>query len=312
MPKHQSLGDFLREQRERQNISLFTAAKSTQIRLEALQALEKNELDFFGSSVYATGMLKNYAQFLGVDWQKILAMHRRDNPPPKNSMDEKTLIKGKSSSRKELIYSKRAGMFITGGLVLAILVIVIVSQLQILLTPPMLVLSSPQEVAGDYTGELLITGNSFQLKGQTSPRSVVRFGGEILEVDLDNTFTTAEIPLTGSEFRAVLTATSPVGRVATINLIIKKAEASVVRASQLNALLQTSSSPVQVIVRADGKIVFNDRLLPNDALKVDALARLQIETTEPTSIQIKINNQEYTTTALTTTWELIEGKVVQK
>ncbi len=62
-----SIGDRLREERERKNLSREEVHKSTKIHLPILKALEEDKGDEFLSSVYIKGFLKKYSQYLGLD-----------------------------------------------------------------------------------------------------------------------------------------------------------------------------------------------------------------------------------------------------
>ncbi|MBL8014600.1 MAG: helix-turn-helix domain-containing protein [Candidatus Doudnabacteria bacterium] len=307
-----SLGDLLRREREKQQLTTAQVAKKTFIRAEAIEALEAGNYEFFGSPVYVNGIMKSYATFLRADLDKVAALYRRDTATAKKAAIQETKSAPKTFIPTSFIYSRKGLTAIGLGLLLVIGAAFILNQVQALLTPPQLTITVPQELAADYTGELLISGNSFQLKGRTSPRTVVRFGGEVLEVDLDNTFATPEIPLAGDEFLATLTATNQLGRTATINLTIRKAGSSVIKVDKLSALIEVRDATTQVLIRTDGKIQFDDRLLPSEVISVEATTRIQIETADPQRLRIRINGTDYTTSALSTSWEIVEGSVVQK
>ena len=61
------LGTRLREARETQGISLEQAEEVTRIRRVFLEALEEERLGDLPSAVYARGLVRNYARFLGLD-----------------------------------------------------------------------------------------------------------------------------------------------------------------------------------------------------------------------------------------------------
>ena len=67
------LGNRLREARESQGLSLQQAEETTRIRLVFLEALEEERFDELPGDVYARGFIRNYAQFLGLDQQELLA-----------------------------------------------------------------------------------------------------------------------------------------------------------------------------------------------------------------------------------------------
>lgn len=73
-----TVGKLLKQERENKNISLKDVEKKIMVREKYLRALEENDWDYFSSKVYVTGIIKNYAHFLNLDSNRILAFFRRD------------------------------------------------------------------------------------------------------------------------------------------------------------------------------------------------------------------------------------------
>ncbi len=69
----QSLGQMLRAAREAQALSLQEVEAQTRIRAKFLQALEEGDLSVLPSITHAKGFLRNYAQFLHLDVNEIVA-----------------------------------------------------------------------------------------------------------------------------------------------------------------------------------------------------------------------------------------------
>ncbi|MCL2521077.1 MAG: helix-turn-helix domain-containing protein [Spirochaetaceae bacterium] len=70
------VGESLKEAREKLGIDLETAAAETNISLRYLQALEADNFEAFNSETYVQLFLKNYADFLSLDTNRILALYR--------------------------------------------------------------------------------------------------------------------------------------------------------------------------------------------------------------------------------------------
>ena len=68
----QSIGHKLKQAREEQRISLENASESTRIRVPYLQALEAGDMARLPSPVQARGFLRNYAEYLGLDFDRML------------------------------------------------------------------------------------------------------------------------------------------------------------------------------------------------------------------------------------------------
>jgi len=71
-------GDLLQERRLIKELSLEDVAKKTKIKIEYLDAIEKSHFDQLPSSTFAKGFLRNYATFLALNPDTIVAMFRRD------------------------------------------------------------------------------------------------------------------------------------------------------------------------------------------------------------------------------------------
>jgi cytoskeleton protein RodZ len=91
-----SVGAYLRQERERKNISLDDVAKVTRISLQYLEALERDEFQTLPASVFARGFLRTYAAHIGLDPEEVLDLYEAQTdslltpektevaPPPKS------------------------------------------------------------------------------------------------------------------------------------------------------------------------------------------------------------------------------------
>ncbi len=68
-----TIGEALRAAREAKGLSLEAASNATRIRLKQLEALEASDLSAFASPPQARGFLRNYAEYLGLDAEALLA-----------------------------------------------------------------------------------------------------------------------------------------------------------------------------------------------------------------------------------------------
>jgi cytoskeleton protein RodZ len=68
----QTIGQRLKIEREEQRLTLEKVFEATRIRIPYLQALEADDLSVLPSPVQARGYLRNYAEFLGLDFESIL------------------------------------------------------------------------------------------------------------------------------------------------------------------------------------------------------------------------------------------------
>ncbi len=70
-----TVGQYLREERERRNISLESISRTTRITMGNLQALEGDEFLVFSAPIFVRGFLRTYAMAVGLDAQKVVSMY---------------------------------------------------------------------------------------------------------------------------------------------------------------------------------------------------------------------------------------------
>ena len=70
-----TVGQYLRQEREKRKVTLDSVAKVTRITKENLEALENDEFQAISAPVFARGFLRNYATYLGLDPRELLARY---------------------------------------------------------------------------------------------------------------------------------------------------------------------------------------------------------------------------------------------
>lgn len=82
------VGSALRRAREVRDVSLDEAARDTRLRVDQLDALEREDFDVLPGDVYVRASLRTYASYLGLDANKIasayaqMAEEAEQTPPP--------------------------------------------------------------------------------------------------------------------------------------------------------------------------------------------------------------------------------------
>ena len=74
----QTIGQKLKQARESKLLSLENVFEATRIRVQYLKALEADDLSAMPSPVQARGYIRNYAEFLGLDFDQLLEAMRAD------------------------------------------------------------------------------------------------------------------------------------------------------------------------------------------------------------------------------------------
>ena len=94
------VGDILRRERERQNLTIKDIEQATSIRGLYIEAIEKSENDKLPGEVYTRGFIKNYANFLKLDAESLVRQYRDEvSPVPLTTVEEKS--KGDQTSDEQ-------------------------------------------------------------------------------------------------------------------------------------------------------------------------------------------------------------------
>lgn len=78
-----TIGETLREAREKQKISLDVAAKAVKVKNEVLEGVEKDDFSRFAAPLYARGILRLYANFLGLEPETLVEEYNKAYPAAK-------------------------------------------------------------------------------------------------------------------------------------------------------------------------------------------------------------------------------------
>jgi cytoskeletal protein RodZ len=114
----ESIGKSLKSQRETLGLSLEDVTQHTHLRIRYLEALEAGNMDALPSPVQGRGMLKNYADFLGLDSDRLLL---RFADGLQARLTETTIEKAKQSIRPKTKPSRREPRFFSRDLIFGVL-----------------------------------------------------------------------------------------------------------------------------------------------------------------------------------------------
>lgn len=115
----ESIGERLRKAREQKNLSHEYVARETNIAKRYLQALEDEDFSAFPGEPYLLGFLRNYAEYLGLKPEELVAAYRslkiQEQPIPVQQL----LDRGPRVNRKSLGLIISVAVLAIGGIVLA-------------------------------------------------------------------------------------------------------------------------------------------------------------------------------------------------
>lgn len=199
-----TIGQILKEERERKFYTLEEIEKTTKIRKELLEALEKGEYFKLPPPTFVQGFIKNYGKFLGLNPEKLLAIYRREFSEFKNPPKIMDSFKEPLDRRRFKLTPAR----FLGSLILGLIIIFFVYlwiEYRFLVGGPFLEVSQPVNQAS--TGSPLV-----QVIGRTDPEVKLTVNNQEIGVDATGKFS-QEIKLSEDISTITIVATSKSGKV---------------------------------------------------------------------------------------------------
>lgn len=83
-----TVGERLREARERQKVSLHAIAEKTNISVRFLDAIEKNQFDKLPGGIFTRGFIRSYAMQVGLDPDAAVTHFLSDEPGAREEIDD--------------------------------------------------------------------------------------------------------------------------------------------------------------------------------------------------------------------------------
>jgi cytoskeletal protein RodZ len=71
----QTVGNFLRHQREAKGMSIEEVARATRVPMASVERLESDQFDELPGEVFVRGFMKSYARAVGLDSDEVLARY---------------------------------------------------------------------------------------------------------------------------------------------------------------------------------------------------------------------------------------------
>jgi len=203
-----NLGDLLLTARERKGVDLYRAERDTKIRARYLAALERGDYAELPGTVYTKGFLRNYAFYLGLDPDVVVAQYHREH---RAARTERAAIVPRS------LEAPRSGFTFTPGLVVGVVLVIavlafagfIVLQLFRFSRPPSLVVTEPATLVVEMPGV-----DRTVLVGTSDPGATIAIrgpGGQPVRVSADSSgHWQKEVALNKGRNDFTITATDPV------------------------------------------------------------------------------------------------------
>lgn len=198
-------GQRLYEERMKKGLSISDVSHATKIRSSFLIAIEKGEYHRLPSAAYATGFVRNYAEYLGLSKREVSALFRRE-------FDEEKIYKvlpDALSAPKEFprfrIRFQQTLLFL-GGIIIAFIAYILFQYRFFIMNPPLQVLA-PKE------GSTI--SHEFVVSGKTDPNAIVFVNSFPVVVDTKGAFM-KKLTLSQGEGIIVVTAKNRLNKETTV------------------------------------------------------------------------------------------------
>ena len=198
-----TVGSILKDTREANFYTLEEIEKATKIRYELLVALEADDYSKLPPSSFVQGFIKNYAKFLKLDSEKVLAVFRREFSDKKHKpyiMD--TFAHPLTKTKLKITPGRVLGLVVT--MVVLSFFVYLWLQYRLFVGAPALSLISPQD-------QLTTDTSVVTVEGKTDPEVKVAVNSQEIPVAVSGEFKT-EITLSAPINKINITASSKFGQ----------------------------------------------------------------------------------------------------
>ncbi|MBU2229070.1 helix-turn-helix domain-containing protein [Patescibacteria group bacterium] len=178
-----TLGDKLREAREEEGVSLTDVENAIQIRKEYLQYLEEGQYSKLPGEVYIRNFLSKYASYLRLNPKRVIALFEEEKKIFQNITPlEKHPTDGKGVVQNHPIINPK---FLRNGFIVLVIISLLIYfgiEISQIMSPPTLVIYSPQE------DNITTTEHSYEIVGQTEKETTILINGEEILADPNGYF----------------------------------------------------------------------------------------------------------------------------
>lgn len=203
-----TIGQVLKEEREKKFYTLDEIEKTTRIRKELLEALEAGQYAKLPPPTFVQGFIKNYGKFLGLNQEKLLAIYRREFSQKAHPPRVLETFTNPLDNKKFRLTPARA----LGSVILGLIIIFFVYlwlEYRFLVGGPFLEVSQPPDQLSTGFSEITVTG-------KTDPEAKVSINNQEIRVDLAGKFS-QEIKLSNDNNTIEITAVSKTGKVTKVS-----------------------------------------------------------------------------------------------
>ncbi|MEX0616190.1 MAG: RodZ domain-containing protein [Candidatus Woykebacteria bacterium] len=290
-----TVGQILKEAREKKDVSLEEAEKATRIRKKILSRLEKSDWAELPSPTFVKGLLKNYGSYLEIDTKALLAFFRREYEEPKL---QKAVVSFKVK-RPKLRFTPQ---IITGSILALIFLgagAYLYTQYQSFTAAPVLEVTEPGNNIKIETLDVNVVGRTYQ-------DADLKINGQKAQLSPGGTFSIA-VSLVEGVNTIVVTSENRFGQISTEKrtVIVETRSAGVTdqtepknkedqKQDNISLDLKIGPESTNIRIELDGKKVFDGVLVSGSSKTYSAKERIKVFTSNAGSTKVIFEGKEQT------------------
>lgn len=315
---------ILKNERKRQNLTIGQVADQTKIPIKKLEALESGRYEEFDSEVYLKGFLRNYANFLKLEIDKVMAVYRRER-----GINEEQIISASDHGGEKpsfVLTPAKVTIFLVSFAIIVLITFVGI-QINRIVRPPTLTLTLPVAVEAPSETNFETDLPVITFAGSIEAGSVLTINGNNVNTNNLQEFRLEDYALEPGPNKIIFEAENQFLKKNTITLTVVRTSQEDVEIQNVeeteeeqvqefitsfDVVIQLNDEPAWIIVTVDGEQVLATVAQPGDVYEYAPSDFVTINTPRPQVVTITINGEEQTIPSNTdTTWSLINGEAVR-
>ncbi len=173
---------------------LADISKKIKVPVKYLEAIENEQINCFPQEPYCSLIIKDYADYLGLNGTDILALFRRD-------FEQKR--KSKTTQDKNFSFTPKFTFVVSIIAVIILFSFYLITEYYKFHQPPKLKVNWPLEVT--------LSSSTFEVTGITDPESTIRVNDDLIIVNNDGSFKD-QVSLSSGDNKIIVESTSPNGK----------------------------------------------------------------------------------------------------
>ncbi len=183
-----TIGQLLKDARDARGYSLIKMENITKIKLDFIDAIEKEKWEILPAFPTVLGFVKNISAALSIDESKSAAILKRDYPPKKLNINPKPDISSK------FVWSPKITFAVGVAAIIVLFFGYLIFQYVRFISPPKLVVESPKQGQVVSGGSVLVFGTTdIDAKITVNNQPVLTDENGKFSVNLDVNSTTKEV-----------------------------------------------------------------------------------------------------------------------